>query len=401
MSAKKIMACREIDGQAEALIGLSHEIHKNPETAFKEYKSSKLLTGFLRKRGFQAETGIGGLDTAFMAVKEGKQPGPRIAFLAEYDALPGIGHACGHNVIAAGAMGAFLGTAAVMEELAGTVSIIGTPAEEGGAGKVILLEQGIFDRVDFAMMIHPSSGKSLITRGGRASTTIRVRFRGKATHSASPGKGINALSAVIAVFNHLDLLRPTFEMQDNVNGIITEGGTAANIIPGEAACEFSLRSRTMLDLERLAGKVRAAVLSAAQLTGAAPDIEEGRIYAERYPNRPMCEALKANMEELGEEMEYPDPNIMYGSSDIGNVSIELPAIHDYLAIAPEGVNSHHPDFAAAAISERADNICIKAAKGLAMTAVDILEKKEFRKGILAYHREQVPEEYQLRRRKTR
>lgn len=393
MNQIKEKACGRIEACREDLINLSHVIHENPETAFQEYRSSKILVRFLKDHGFTVNTGIGRLDTAFAASRNGKGQGPHIAFLAEYDALPGIGHGCGHNVIAAGSAGAFLGAAAVMDEFDGKISIIGTPAEEGGAGKVILLEQGVFDDVDFAMMIHPSSGKSLIARGGRASTNIHVKFHGKAAHSANPGKGINALSAVISVFNHIDMLRPTFEMQDNVNGIITAGGTAANIIPGEAACEFSLRSRTMLELRRLSDKVKSAVLTAAQLTGAVPEIEEERIYAERYPNLPMCEALKANMEELGEGMEYPDPNVLYGSSDIGNVSICLPAIHDYLAIAPEGVNSHHPDFTKAAVSARADEVCIKAAKGLAMTAVDILADEIFREKILEFYRNQVPEEY--------
>lgn len=396
MENLKMQACAAIDAQEPKLIGLSHEIHENPEVAFTEYKSSKLLTDFLSGLGFETKLGIGGLDTAFIATKCGKREGPHIAFLAEYDSLPGIGHACGHNIIATGAVGAFLGAAAAMEELPGRISVIGTPAEEGGAGKVILLEQGIFDDVDFAMMIHPTSGKSLINRGGRASTNIHIKFHGRATHSANPGRGINALSAVISTFNHIDLMRPTFEMQDNVNGIITDGGKAANVIPGEAACEFSLRARTMLDLEKLVEKVKKAAESAGELTGASPEIQVERIYAERYPNLPMCEALKKNMESLGEEMEYPDPNVMYGSSDIGNVSIKLPAIHDYLSIAPEGVNSHHPDFARAAATERADEVCIKAAKGLAMTAIDILLSEEFQKEIREYHEKQVPAEYRNR-----
>lgn len=394
MEEIKRSICEVIEGQSEALIRLSHEIHENPETAFTEFKTSDLLTSFLKERGYDVERRIGGLPTAFAARKQGKTPGPHIAFLAEYDSLPGIGHACGHNVIATSAVGAFLGLAAVMEEFSGTVSIIGTPGEEGGAGKVILLEEGVFDDVDFALMMHPSSGKSLINRGGRASTNVHIRFHGKATHSASPGRGINALSAVISTFNHIDLMRPAFEMQDNVNGIITEGGTAANVIPGEAACEFSLRAKTMLDLQKLVEKVKKAAESASALTGAAAEIEVERIYAERYPNLPMCEAFRSNMEILGEEMEYPDPDLMYGSSDIGNVSIRLPAIHDYLSIAPEGVNSHHPDFAKAAVSERADIVCIKAAKGLAMTAADILSDKEFQEEIKEYHRRQVPKEYQ-------
>lgn len=289
-----------------------------------------------------------------------------------------------------------MGAASVMDQFPGKVSIFGTPAEEGGAGKVILLEAGVFDDVDFALMMHPTSGKSLIARGGRASTNMKVVFSGKAAHSSNPGKGINALSAAMAAFWNIDLLRPTFEMQDNVNGILREGGTAANVIPDRAVCDFSLRARTMLELETLAGKVRHAAESAAFLTGAKAEITMERIYAERYPNLPMCEAFKKNMEELGEQMEYPDPNMLYGSSDIGNVSIRIPAIHDYLSIAPEGVASHHPDFAEAAISPRADAVCIKAAKGLAMTAADIFSDESFRKKIREYHKNQVPKEYRER-----
>lgn len=396
MNDVKHRICSTIDGQAEDLIRLSHEIHEHPEPAFTEYWSSACLMEFFEKRGFHGEKGIGGLETAFRVTKEGRGDGPHLAFLAEYDSLPGIGHACGHNVIAASSAGAFLGAASVMDQFPGKVSIIGTPAEEGGAGKVILLEAGVFDDVDFALMMHPTSGKSLIARGGRASTNMKVAFSGKAAHSSNPGKGINALSAAMAAFWNIDLLRPTFEMQDNVNGILREGGTAANVIPDRAVCDFSLRARTMLELETLAGKVRHAAESAAFLTGAKAEITMERIYAERYPNLPMCEAFKKNMEELGEQMEYPDPNMLYGSSDIGNVSIRIPAIHDYLSIAPEGVASHHPDFAEAAISPRADAVCIKAAKGLAMTAADIFSDESFRKKIREYHKNQVPKEYRER-----
>ena len=396
MNEVKHRICSTIDGQAEDLIRLSHEIHEHPEPAFTEYQSSACLLEFFEKRGFHGEKGIGGLETAFRVTKEGSGNGPHLAFLAEYDSLPGIGHACGHNVIAASSAGAFLGAASVMGQFPGKVSIIGTPAEEGGAGKVILLEAGVFDDVDFALMMHPTSGKSLIARGGRASTNMKVIFSGKAAHSSNPGKGINALSAAMAAFWNIDLLRPTFEMQDNVNGILKEGGTAANVIPDRAVCDFSLRARTMLELETLAGKVRHAAEAAAFLTGAKAEITMERIYAERYPNLPMCEAFKRNMEELGEQMDYPDPNMLYGSSDIGNVSIRIPAIHDYLSIAPEGVASHHPDFAEAAISPRADAVCIKAAKGLAMTAADIFSDESFRKEIREYHKNQVPREYRER-----
>ncbi len=393
MDQLKRQAQEAIDKLQTELLTLSHNIHANPETAFEEHKAVAFIAQTLRQQGFEVQVGIAGLDTALIASKDGKGEGPHVAFLAEYDALPGVGHACGHNVIATCAVGAFLGTSAVMENFAGRVSIIGTPAEEAGGGKVILLDAGVFDDVDFALMIHPSSGRSLINRGGRAATSIEINFIGKAVHSSAPGRGINALSAVIATFQHIDMLRPTFEMEDNVNGIITNGGLAANIIPGEAACKFSLRARTLIDLERLAEKVKLAANTAAQLTGAQVEIKVHPMYAERYPNLPMGEAFKANMAQLGEEMEYANPTGLYGSSDIGNVSIKIPAIHEYLWIAPAGVASHNAEFTVESISQRADEICIKGAKGLAMTAIDIFSSTELQEKIKEYHRNQVPEEY--------
>ena len=382
-----------IEALKEELVKLSHDIHKNPETSFTEYKSSALIAELLKSQGYQVDMGIGGLDTAFIATKEGKKPGPHVAFLAEYDSLPGIGHACGHNVIATCATGAFLGIASIMNEFDGKVSIIGTPAEEDGAGKVVLLDAGIFDNVDFTLMMHPSSGKSIIKRGGRAATTVEIAFHGKSAHSSVPGMGINALSAILSTFQNIDLLRPTFEMQDNINGIITKGGIAANVIPEETACIFSLRARTILDLKVLVEKVTRAAQSAALLIGATSEISVHRMYAERYPNGPMCEAFKDNMALLGEEMGYPDPNVMYGSSDVGNISIKLPAIHDYLWIAPAEVNSHSIKFTEASISQRADEVCIKGAKGLAMTVVDILSNADFQVQIKKFHQEQIPAEY--------
>ncbi len=389
----KEKAMKTIDDLHTKLLELSHNIHANPEISFTEYKSSALIAEMLRGQGYQVTMGIGGLDTAFIATKEGKGPGPHVAFLAEYDSLPDLGHACGHNVIATCATGAFLGMASVMDAFAGKVSIIGTPGEEGDAGKVVLLEAGVFDDVDFALMMHPSSGKSIIKRGGRAATTVEIAFHGKSAHSSAPNRGINALSAVISTFQNIDMMRPTFEMQDNVNGVITNGGAAANVITAEAACSFSLRARTMLDLEVLVEKVKRAAQSAALLIGASHEINVHRMYAERYPSGPMCEAFRENMAALGEEMEYPDPNAMYGSSDVGNVSIKLPAIHDYLWIAPAGINSHAAEFTVASISPRADEVCIKGAKGLAMTAIDVLSNPDFQTQIVKFHQAQIPVGY--------
>ena len=395
MNQQKTKIIEKIDSMREDLLTLSHQIHANPELGFQEYKAVGFISDFLEKHGFEVQKEYCGLETSFRAVKKGKSEGPRIAFLAEYDALRGVGHGCGHNIIATCASGAFAGLAEIIDEYAGEVSIIGTPAEEGGAGKAVLLERGGFDDVDYALMMHPSSGGSnLCGRGGRAATTIRLTFHGKAAHSSSPSSGINALSAAIHVFNQIDLMRPTFQIQDNISGVILEGGTAANVIPELSRCEFNLRAETMLRLETLIALVKSSVERAESLTGAKAELTVSPIYAERYPSKPICEAFKNNMETLGIQMTWAKPGKLYGSSDIGNVSIKIPAIHDYLSISDDKtIRSHSKDYAAAAATPEADEICIKGAKGLAMTALDILESAELREEIRAYHEAQVPKEY--------
>ena len=395
MEQQKTNIIQTIDRMQHELLALSHQIHDHPELGYEEHQAVASIRSFLEDRGFQVETPYCGLDTSFKVVKKGKGPGPRIAFLAEYDALRGIGHGCGHNIIATCAVGAFMGIASLIDEYDGEVSIIGTPAEEGGAGKVILLERGAFDETDYALMMHPSGGGSnLVGRGGRAATRIRVSFHGKAAHSSSPSNGINALSAAIHVFNQIDLMRSTFQVQDNINGIILEGGTAANVIPELAKCEFSLRAETMLRIKELIRFVTSCIEHAEALTGAKAEVSVEPIYAERYPNKPMCQAFKNNKESLGIQMTWAEPGKLYGSSDIGNVSIKIPAIHDYLSITDDKtIQSHSKEYTKAAATPQADEICLKGAKGLAMTALDILESSEFRSEINAYHDAQVPKEY--------
>lgn len=395
MEQQKTNIIQTIDRMQHELLALSHQIHDHPELGYEEHQAVASIRSFLEDRGFQVETPYCGLDTSFKVVKKGKGPGPRIAFLAEYDALRGIGHGCGHNIIATCAVGAFMGIASLIDEYDGEVSIIGTPAEEGGAGKVILLERGAFDETDYALMMHPSGGGSnLVGRGGRAATRIRVSFHGKAAHSSSPSNGINALSAAIHVFNQIDLMRSTFQVQDNINGIILEGGIAANVIPELAKCEFSLRAETMLRIKELIRFVTSCIEHAEALTGAKAEVSVEPIYAERYPNKPMCQAFKNNMESLGIQMTWAEPGKLYGSSDIGNVSIKIPAIHDYLSITDDKtIQSHSKEYTKAAATPQADEICLKGAKGLAMTALDILESSEFRSEINAYHDAQVPKEY--------
>ena len=353
---------------------------------------------YLEKQGFETERGYCDLPTSFKAVKKGTGKGPVVAFLAEYDALRGVGHGCGHNVIATCASGAFASLAKIFVEMgiAGEVRIIGTPAEEGGAGKAIMLERGGFDGVDFALMIHPTCGgesRNYINRNGRASGSLTISFTGQSAHSSAPATGINALTAAISVFNQIDMLRPLFETEDNVNGVILEGGTASNIIPGFSKSEFCIRAATMKRIDELQNMIIGCAKRAESLTGAKVQIQSEPIYAERYPCLPICEDFKENMARVGISMCLPDPKLLFGSSDIGNVSIKIPAIHDYLSITDEEIPAHSKEYAKAAAEPAADEICIKGAQGLAMTGLDLLLDESLRQAAAEYHEKVVPDFY--------
>ena len=395
MDKKKRTVMSNVDENRGNLIKLSHFIHDNPEIGMKEYKAVDAIEKLLAANGISMKKNIAGMETAFQTTVIGGRPGPgpHIALLAEYDALEGIGHGCGHNIIATCSTGAFLAVAKEIKDLAGKVSLIGTPAEEALGSKAILVNKGIFDDVDYALMIHPTAGTNLINRSARATTSLRIHYIGKAAHSAMPQNGINALSAAIELFNGIDRLRSTFLLSDNVNGVILDGGKAANVIPEESTCLFSIRTKTVIEMNALTDKIRRAAEAAAMLIGTKVEITQGNVLYERYTNLPMSEAFKHNMEALGEKMNYADNTKFYGSSDIGNVSVHIPIIHDYLNISAKPVNEHSTDFANDAISPRADEICIKGAKGLAMTVIDILESTALRKKINEYQKITVPRAY--------
>ena len=381
-----------VQEHTDELLKLSHDIHQNPELGFKEFKAAQWQTALLQKYGFDVECPYAGMDTAYRAVFHGKQPGPRIAILSEYDALAGVGHGCGHNIIATAAVGAAIGLEAVMDNLPGDLIVLGTPAEEGGGGKINMVENHVFDDIDCAMMMHPST-KNLIGRGGLASVSFFVEYFGKAAHSSAPDTGINALTAVINLFNGIDVMRQTWRSEAKISGIITSGGTASNVIPEYAAAEFTVRAKTRQYLMIMVEDLTRIAETAAKMIGATVKMGfDHAPYAERYPNHAMGEVFKANMEALGEVMHYPDPNLSMGSSDIGNVSIVVPAIHEYLSIAPESVNSHSLDFCQAAISPRGDQIVLLAAQGLAMTGYDILTDEGLRKKIRQEFEETVPQD---------
>ena len=379
----------KIDRIEGELIELGNKIHEKPELSFNEYEAVKNITTVLEGHGFKVEKGIGGLETAFRGEYSGAASGPTVAFLAEYDALPEIGHGCGHNLITTMAVGAAIGLKEVANSINGKIIVLGTPAEEGGGGKIKMLEGGCFDDIDYVLMMHPCVN-NLISRGALAARGIRIEYHGKSVHSSFPEGGINALQGVIQTFNMIDQFRGLFPIKTNVNGIIKDGGRAANIIPDYAACEFSVRAATVKDLNIVMEYIEHIIETVEKLLGVRANIEKSQMYAERYPNKHIDEKLKENIAQFGIDMEYPDPDMKYGSSDIGNVSLKIPSIHSYIKIAEKGVNSHSKDFTKAANSPQAYNEIIKATKAMALTGYDILINEELQKNIDDEFRLTVP-----------
>lgn len=372
LASLKQRAITTIDARRDQLIQLSQTIFANPELAFKELQSSALLCDILEANGFAVERGVGGLETAFRAEMHGASNGATIAVLAEYDALPDLGHACGHNLIATAAIGVGIAVRECIGELPGRVIVIGTPAEESGSGKIILLERGVFADVDIALMTHPSS-RTTAARTSLASLGLQLEFRGKAAHAAAaPQDGINALEAVIQTFVGVNSLRLHLRSDARVHGIITHGGTAPNIIPEYAAAAFSIRAATLDYANEVATRVVECARGGATATGAQLTHRITKSLAHVIPNRIIANLLEDNWRALGIAVDDPGTSERMGSTDMGNVTHALPAIHAYIAIAPNGVAGHSLEFRDAAISERGQVAMLNAAKGMAMTVLDLL-----------------------------
>jgi amidohydrolase len=376
----KSRAAEAVERLAEDLWDLALLIHANPELCYKEEKASAWLTEFLEKRGCRVERGTGGLPTAFRAEVSGSGPGPTVAIMAEYDALPQIGHACGHNIIATAAAGAGAAAAAVAGgaalPLPGRVVVIGTPAEEGGAGKVRLLEAGVFRDVDVAMMIHPLC-RTRLWRPSLGLMKVRAEYFGWAAHASSaPWKGVNALNAVIGLFNGLDAMRQQLRPDARVHGVITAGGQQANIIPEYTAAEFYLRSPDVAYLPELRRRFEAAAEGAATATGCRVQVTvDPVIHAPVRPNHAMLAVFGKNLERIGFPVDREDSGGA-GSTDAGNVSQALPTIHPYIRITADDVPNHSRDFTTAAASPMARTGMLAAAKALALTALDLLASPE-------------------------
>ena len=366
---------QRIDELADELIGVSHAIHANPELAFKEFFACETLTTTLDKHGMAPESGVFTLDTAFEAKLQGSQPGPTVAILAEYDALPGIGHACGHNIIATSAIGATLGLQAVAEQLPGTVRLIGTPAEEKGGGKEVMARAGAFDGVDAAMMIHPA-GVNLASMPCICVAEVQVVYHGRSAHaSAMPHKGLNALDGLLLAYQAISNLSQHIRSSERIHGIITEGGAAPNIVPDRTSGEFYVRAANEADLAKLKPRVQACFEAGAKGSGCEVEVNWANVdYLDLNTNWPLADQFRSHAESLGREFVPFEQALKFGagSTDMGNVSYRLPSIHPMLAVAPPNVVIHNPEFEKWAGSEKGDAAAIDGAKALALTAADYL-----------------------------
>ncbi len=368
-----------IDALADELIAVSHAIHARPELAFQERFACGLLCDTVERFGLTARREAHGLETAFEATFRGGE-GPTVALLAEYDALPGIGHACGHNLIATAALGATLGLQAVQEQLPGAVRLLGTPAEEKGGGKELMARAGAFDDIDAALMIHPA-GVNIATMPCICVAEVEVIYHGRAAHaSAMPHKGVNALDGLLLAYQAISNLRQHIRDQERIHGIVTDGGQAPNIVPERAAGEFYVRAATEKHLAALKPRVQACFEAGARGSGCEVEVRWADVdYLDLNTNWPLAHAFQRHGEALGREFLNPEKLGGAGSTDMGNVSYRVPSIHPMLACAPPEVVIHNPEFARWAGSEAGDRAALDGARALALTAADFLLDADLRR----------------------
>ncbi|PAE22759.1 MULTISPECIES: M20 family metallopeptidase [Bacillaceae] len=379
----KNLIINQIDELQDDFNRISTYIGENPELGHEEYKACKALTEELRKHGFSVEIGTCGLPTAFTATYDSGKEGPVIGYMSEYDALPEVGHACGHNLIGTMGIAAGIGLSKVIHDTGGKVIVFGTPAEETKGGKVTMAEAGIFDALDAAIMVHPldnyvKSGTSL------AMDAIQFEFFGKSAHAAaSPHLGINALDAVLQTFNSINALRQHIKPDARIHGIITEGGKAANVVPDYAVAQFYVRAAKREYVNELVEKVKKCAEGAALQTGAEMKWSFYEFsYDDMVTNSPLSEAFNKELISLGvneeEIMEQKDGS---GSLDMGNVSQAAPSIHPYIKICNEAYACHTHEFREAAMSEQAREAMILGAKAMALTGYEVLTNKELLKRV--------------------
>jgi amidohydrolase len=380
----KDRARQRLELARDILLDLSHRIHANPEPAFQEHQAARWLSEALREAGFVVETGVCDLATAF-AARYGSGD-LHIAICAEYDSLPGIGHACGHNIIAASAVGAGLAAAAVADEIGVTVRVLGTPAEEGGGGKILMLERGAFDGVHAAMMVHPAP-IDVAEPPINAALQFEVRYEGKEAHASSyPERGINAADALTVAQVAIGLLRQHIRPTDRIHGIVTKGGDAPNVVPAHTSATYIVRARSLDELGEIKARVVRCFEAGALATGATMEIvEREKAYSELRSDRDLARFYKANAEALGRFFPDLGPALerFAGSTDMGNVSLALPAIHPMIGINSLPAVNHQPEFAAHCNTEAADKAVLDGALAMAWTIIDAATDEAVRQRLLA------------------
>ncbi|MBI1210861.1 MAG: amidohydrolase [Alphaproteobacteria bacterium] len=372
--------CGAIDEMRDELIGVSHAIHAHPELAFEEKFAADLLTRTVEKYDLTVHRGAYGVETAY-ATEFGHDGSGIMSILSEYDALPGIGHSCGHNIIAAAGLGAALGLSKLGSKLKGRVRYMGTPAEERGSGKEIMAQHGAFEGVDASMMVHPA-GFDMVTMPCIALSEVEVIYHGRAAHaSAMPFRGLNALDALVTAYQSIAQLRQHIQQTERIHGIIVEGGLAPNIVPERASGRFYIRARDGVELAALKKRVAACFEAGALATGTRLEARWGKCDClDLKTSWPLADAYEANAKSLGRELLDPStlPPGLAGSTDMGNVSHRVPSIHPMVQVSPPNVVIHHPDFAAYAKSAKGDQAIIDGAKSMAMTTLDFFSSGELR-----------------------
>ncbi|MEX1004247.1 MAG: M20 family metallopeptidase [Acidimicrobiia bacterium] len=360
-----------VTSHTEALLELSHAIHANPELNFEEHYAVATVADLVREHGHEIEVGLWKLDTAFRAtVGTGH---PHVAILAEYDALPDVGHGCGHNVICAAAVGAFLAVAPFVEELGGRVSLIGTPAEEGGCGKEYIAREGGFDDVDAAIMVHPGKGDHTEARRV-ALRQVEVTYHGLSAHAASaPFMARNPLDAAVTAYQSIAQLRQHILPEERIHGIFTEAGKRPSVIPSRASSWYFLRSPTIPTMDHLTDRVEQILVSAADMTGTRAELrwDPYPMYMPVRSNRTLASRYIAAMSDRGRDVQQVGTR-QAGSTDLGNVSVRVPSIHPTIAITDRSIGGHSLAMAEASISPEADRAALDAAVALARTAADVL-----------------------------
>jgi amidohydrolase len=389
----KESAKKEVESQRKRLVEIAKWMYENPELGSEEFKAYALLTEELEKQGAKVDRKLFGMPTAFSASWKGKTKGPKVAVLAEYDALPGVGHGCGHNLIAASAIGSGVAAARAAKDLPGEILVVGTPAEEGrgpsAGSKVIMANKGFWDDVDATIMLHPATHYGV---GGKALGIwqLKMEFKGQTSHAAaSPEKGINALNAATLAYMATHMLRQEARRDANlvIHGIITEGGLANNIIPDRAICQFGVRSSDEKYLETMVDKVARCAEGAAISTGAQVTVTKAKLYSSMKPNIPLVKVLYQNYVDQGvkvDDWQETQAGIPMASTDFGDVSQRCPSTGSYIGIGPENIPGHSKQLADCTMTKEGLEAMIVGTKALAMTLVELLAKPKVLKEAKEY-----------------